>query len=870
MNRHLVPLGSGGWSLWRWVWLRGAGFGAEDVQALGADAIDRALAGEGEIQGLVDRCREAAIAACNATLADGHEDGQLRGARDGLRAGRPPMRPSGVPAVDAAFEQLRGAVAELARRREATDEVVRQERARIGGRIRDIARDPRFREALIWQNRSVVHNAIDGLLDAAPEADNAKVRKRQRVIARYVQRYAVKNDSIGFFGPVGWGSVDPAAPGITATPGPTLVDHRVVSFEDWAIEAVAAELSKDPDVHAVFTPRRRPSSWLEGNTLHVPPGAPRPLTPTEAWLVARVDGERSVRELAAAAAADPASGVGTADEATRELERLGRENVISWRIEVPAELDQPERWLRELLARIADPVARARAIAPIERLEAARAKVAQAAGDPDALDACVAALEDEFQAATALSPKRGHGRTYAGRLTFFEDCRREIDLRVGRSVLDALDGPLTLVLQSARWYSYEIARRFRTGFDEAYDRALAGATTRPLPLTSFLAATRGLFSPDHHHTGPIVTVVQSELQRRWGDILGIDKLSEVAGGGDPDGSAGGAGVLPRGIDRTDRTVRSLVFHADECRGRVTELFHAPGPGWPRARYHSPDVMIAAASVDRIARGEFLAVLGEVHPGLNTLLTHVAYRLHPERTAVDQAYEADMAMACISPIQSALGRVTNSPLTPRDHHVEVGPTRSWRPRDQVHLAGDLYVERTGDRLHVRSRVRDLDHDIISFMEPYLGVEAVPHFKLLPKARHLPRVTIDKLVVSRERWNLEPSEFRALVEDGGEAEADPVRRAGAWAKRLGLPRYMFGTVPHETKPFYVDLGSPIYIDVFVRYLTDATAVGLSEMLPAHDELWLSDINGKSYTSELRFAAVDPVCWSPIRDPGIARQA
>jgi len=833
MTDHLVPLGDGGWSLWRWVWLRGAGFSADDVRPLGGDAIDRALEGERAAEELALRCREAAGAACKTALAGDPKRWPLHAARGRLYAGRLPKRPSGVPAVDAAVEQLRAALAELARLREATDEVVRQERARTGERLRELARDPRLREAVIWQNRGVL-DAIDGLLEAPAGASNQKTRERERGIARYVQRYTVKNDSIGFFGPVAWGAVDPAAPGLTAAPGPTLLDRRVVSFEDWAIEAVATRLSKDPEVRAIFTPRRRPSSWLEGSTLHVPPGAPRQLTAAEAWLVARADGEREARELADAAAADPTSGVGSADEAMRELERLGRENVISWRIEVPAELDRPERWLHDRLARVADPAARARALAPIERLEAARAQVAQAAGDPAALDASVAALEREFQAATGLSPKRGHGRTYAGRQTFFEDCRRALDLRVGRAVLDALAGPLALILQSARWYSYELARRFRAGFDEAYDRALASSTARPLPLTAFLAASRGLFSPDHHHTGPIVAVVQRELQRRWSDLLGIDRAAPAA--------------------------RSLALRADDCRARVAELFHAPGPGWPRARYHSPDVMIAAASADRIARGDFLAVLGEVHPGINTLLSHVAYHLHPDRAAVDLAYEADLAMACISPIQGELGRATNSPLSPRDHHVELGPTRSWRPRDQVHLAGDLYVERAGERLHVRSRVRELDHDIISFMEAYLGVEAAPHFKLLPRARHLPRIAIDRLVVSRERWSFEASELRALVEDGGGAEADPVRRVAAWARRLGLPRHVFGTVPHEPKPFYVDLGSPIYIDIFVRYLANATALGLSEMLPAHDELWLSDAGDKSYTSELRLAAVDPQRWSP----------
>jgi len=39
----------------------------------------------------------------------------------------------------------------------------------------------------------------------------------------------------------------------------------------------------------------------------------------------------------------------------------------------------------------------------------------------------------------------------------------------------------------------------------------------------------------------------------------------------------------------------------------------------------------------------------------------------------------------------------------------------------------------------------------------------------------------------------------------------------------------------------MGSPIYVDIFVRYLTEATALGLSEMLPGPDELWLLDRDG-----------------------------
>src|SRR5262245_65972916 len=98
-------------------------------------------------------------------------------------------------------------------------------------------------------------------------------------------------------------------------PSQSFLDRRAVSFEDWAISALAAQLSQDPDLRGIFTPRRRPSSWLDGDTLQMPPGAPRALTATEAWLVQRVDGNRSVRDLVAAAAADPASGVAGAEQA---------------------------------------------------------------------------------------------------------------------------------------------------------------------------------------------------------------------------------------------------------------------------------------------------------------------------------------------------------------------------------------------------------------------------------------------------------------------------------------------------------------------------------------------------------------------------
>jgi hypothetical protein len=52
-----------------------------------------------------------------------------------------------------------------------------------------------------------------------------------------------------------------------------------------------------------------------------------------------------------------------------------------------------------------------------------------------------------------------------------------------------------------------------------------------------------------HCGGPQSALTAERLEASLGEGGAIDRRSQSAGGGDPDGSAGGAGVLPRGIDR---------------------------------------------------------------------------------------------------------------------------------------------------------------------------------------------------------------------------------------------------------------------------------------------------------------------------------
>jgi Lantibiotic dehydratase, N terminus len=110
-------------------------------------------------------------------------------------------------------------------------------------RLREVAADPAFREALTWQNRPALATAADGLLGDGVKP--SKRRQREEVVARYWQRYCSKNDTIGFFGPLAWGEIRDAGPAL-AQRSRALVRERTVHLEVWCLERFLQTVTDDP------------------------------------------------------------------------------------------------------------------------------------------------------------------------------------------------------------------------------------------------------------------------------------------------------------------------------------------------------------------------------------------------------------------------------------------------------------------------------------------------------------------------------------------------------------------------------------------------------------------------------------------------
>jgi lantibiotic biosynthesis dehydratase-like protein len=832
---HLLPL-CHGWQLWRWACLRAAGFPATHVLALAAPrtaaAVDLWITREQTRR----EAKRRALAACQTALevTVGEARREVVRALKALRAGTPPM-PCRFEGLDEVLEAYQLTHAALEEQRRALDELLREERTKTSAIVRDVARDPLFREAILWQNPNALHNGVDSLLRQPMGATDSKTRQHEWIVAGYLQRYCTKNDTIGFFGPVGWATFVDHSNAVRVEPGTELLAKRTVYFEFWCIDALAQTIVEDPRIWPDLVPRRMPTVWLEGETLHHPIDQTTRLPTIYARLLTACDGERTARMVAREFVADATLELSSEEDVYDLLSELVEQKLATWTLEVPPTASCPEEIIRETIERVEDAPARERASEMLRDLEAGRDRVAAAAGDATRLAVAMGELNKTFTRLTGQDGKRSAGTSYAGRTLVFEDCRRAGSVELGTSFCDRLGPPLALLLQSARWYTYTVATRYLEALVGIYRRLCRETGSSIIDYIRYWEHARALFPGVDGETPSrsIVCDVVAELQARWSRLL---RLSPERA-------------------REERRVSEL----DDG---VAAMFAAPHPGWPNARHCSPDVMIAARGPNNLTGGDYLIVIGEMHAGFNTLNAPFLIKEHPDPEAIVRMREADLPEPCVAQVWTkARSRADFYSLSGHDLDIENGQTRSSRLRAQVLAVASLVVKEEDRQLLVCSRDGRRRINIIAFLEQHLIAESYAHFRWLLPLSHTPRVTIEGVVFSREAWHLSPTDIPfAHVRDPN------ARFIGAqcWKRQHGLPRFAFVKVPEETKPCFVDFDSPIYLDLFARQVRKASAVTISEMLPAFDECWLTDMQGHVYTSELRLAITDPVPWVALQVP------
>lgn len=654
----------------------------------------------------------------------------------------------------------------------------------LSAALREVASDPKFREAVTWQNRSAVADGLDSLLRKAPGATDSKTRKKELLVVRYLQRYCAKNDTIGFFGPVGWAKWGSDG---RFTPQAELLDARRAFAEPWMARVLADTLAVDPSL------RDDATVWLPGDLRVdrrklITPTATHALSSEEAALLQRLQDRGPVKAR-------------TLRKHRDVLERLASQDVIRWSFPVAISHDP----LKELptTAAVAEVRRKVEALSPAGR--------GSQSVQSDGLGTQLAELEAAFTTATQHAPKRHEGRTYGGRGLVYEECRRSVDLELSSAMRERVAAPLVVVLEIARWYTFQIA----TGLLKQLHRRFEKKT----PLHVFWAETASLFEGE---TPRVIAPVVKRLRANWNALWG---------------------------DRTE-------LELSEAQRAVARRFDAPCPGWPGARHHAPDLMWAAPSAEAMLRGGGTPILGELHPGVTPFTTLSVLAHAPDRAALEKEWRADFGEDGITPIpwEDFARSSQDARLAKKHWHLDLGfGFESDRPGGRVLRAADFDVTRVGKRLMAVHRSKPVRFDLLQLFERRLKMLAATSFSLGDGQPDGPRRTLGGLVVQRAHWRFSREALAFLDEPEGRAE-----RVQNFREAHGLPRRVFVRSPEEVKPVYVDWSAPILVEMLTRLARQAEWLSFSEMLPGPGELWLRDAAGASYVCELRCIAVDPRPW------------
>lgn len=833
---HLMPLTDERWALWRTVAVRGAGFPAVDVLRLGDSACGAAADNVLDVEAELQRTR-------SILLEKVERDLQLAGVPERRALAKLKRRLAQSPLPEL-VKTLKGQewAAELSTASHRLELLTQEfQRAfklslnKISRAIHDIVADEQFKEAVIWQNRAAWHRGIEPLGRKDAEVSDqefcvrtARVRGNQELVANYVQRYCVKNDSIGFFGPVGWATFAVDGDALTVQPGAGLVDSRCVFLESWGIDALAETLDRNELLKPWLAPRQMPFLLIRQGTVFLPGGSSFKISDQEATLLEACNGEDTAQELAAQLLRQPGCRFQSEKEVYQGLESLRARGLIAWTLEVPLDT-HGERNLRKLIYRIGDESLREAALDAVFEMEINRQAVAEAAGNAAAVDQALNKLEETFSRLTGGEATRAAGQTYGGRTLVYEDCRRDIEIAFGPELLQALAPTLTLLLDSARWITFQTGEKYREALRELYKELVKKTGSRTISGIDFWIRA------DHLNFKERAADVAAQFQKRWSELL----------------------ALPPGQTR-------VYYRSEQLQADVKRVFAAPGPGWTEACYHSPDIMIAASDADAVRRGDYQFVLGELHIGVNTLNTPVFGARHPDPEQIYKAIESDLPNPRLVQVMprhwpELTARTQIDFVSPRNFRLLISHDSCGIPKSQAVPISNLVVEDSGDGLIIRTLDGSLCFDLLEAFTGTLSNRIINYFSLLPPARHTPRVTIDRVVVCREAMRFSCTELDFAFEKDEAARFLAARR---WKRQQGLPRFMFVKSKVERKPFYVDFDSPIYVNILARIIRrtkekqDAanSMITFTEMLPDHDQTWLPDIEGNHYTSELRLVAVD----------------
>lgn len=713
---------------------------------------------------------------------------------------------------------------------------------------------PIVEEAIALASRSLL-DRVRALPARAASSWGHDERHTASKLLSYVARFCTKTSPNGLFCATALASAAGDAAVVAGSPGIDRLDP-LLSVQE--ATKIAACLAAAPEVEPAVRPRPNPTLRLrEGAWTYWKPASNRNAKDDE--VLCRVKDSPALRvflDLASTGALPPAALVTAAarrcEADVAAIETFYRGLVTRGILLAEIEIPYVERRPLRMVARVARD---AGAVAPwIEKVEEIESSV-------DALAALSApARIDAMRTISEDLSRLPHARELSLDELFRIDAASALSVRLPTHVLEDLRLPLE-----------RYARLFSTLFPlQLYRETLA------VPFLARHPADADI---------PLLDLYDGLLEpapfKRPAAFPGPGEISE------------GVGRIAREAAEAMKRVRDLLASralacdtGEEIQVDEELLREARCPEQEPRWSSGVLFQIAAAGPGAIDRREHRIVISSLFNGAGVAISRFAHLLGGEAHPAAGGAGAnpivnllEKSWACVGAEGAVVaevtynhhGRTANAGLRPSIFPYEIEtPGEKASPDATVIPLTDLAVRWDTPRRRFVMRWLSKGLEVLPVINS--GVNPVGLFALLVKigqadlqplgwfpgfdheeVTHWPRISCGRVILFRERWVFGPGGWPASTEGGRPLDdAGWFLETARWRARHSLPRRVFVHTTEDAKPRYLDLESPLFVDLLRRALAEvkdpAGRLHVTEMLPGPGEMWVADEHGRYATEFL----------------------